>query len=452
MRRVKHLSIQKYITASTTVLVFVMLVVMLVFINILANMAINYDIRNTLSKEILKNSKNVEYIDGEFVPKEEFQAVEDGRYFLILKNKEGVCLGTYPPGFSMESRMDTKDVRLIKQNNDAYYVFDRVCVSLTKETGKTIFGRCVVKRSDIDSEYRTLKNMSYVSIPVFLVLVSAAGILISKRISEPLRQMCTVAENIGKDDDLSQRMQYDGRFEEIAILTDTNNRMLDRLEQMYESQKQFNSDVAHELRTPLSVLLAQCEYAKGHSGDEEEMQRTFDVIGRQVQKCNRIVCQLLQLRKLEQHQVILDLEDADIDEIVEAVCEDEEMKAEGQVDFRLKLGGISAKVDVILMMSLIQNLVNNAVKYSKTPAVVEIITEKGQNEIRISVKDYGCGIPKEELKNVFVPFYRIEKARNSEGFGLGLSLVERIAQVHGGKITVESEVGKGSCFTLRLPV
>ena len=208
--------------------------------------------------------------------------------------------------------------------------------------------------------------------------------------------------------------------------------------------------VSELTRTSYQQLLN--EYAKEHITEQAKMQKSLEVIARQTQRCSRIVEQLLQLRKLEQNQITLDLEYANIDEIVEAVCDDEKMKTEKEVDFRLKLGGVWAKVDVILMMSLIQNLINNAVKYSSTPAVVEIATEKGQNEVRVIVKDYGCGMEKEEWKNIFVSFYRIEKARNSEGFGLGLSLVERIAQVHGGKIIVESEIGKGSCFILTLPI
>lgn len=454
MRGVKHnyISIKKYISISVAAVVLAMLVVMLTFINILADMAINYDIRTNLAREVRKNNKNIELVEGKIVANDKFEWEEEGMYFLIIKENEGICIGQYPADFRIDDKIKNRELSIVKQNGNVYYVFDKLNVKLTKETGQTIFGRCVVKKEDIYSEYRVIKYISYLSIPVFLVLALLASIMISRKISEPLRQMCSVAENIGKDENLSQRMKYEGGFEEIAILTDSNNRMLDRLEQMYESQKQFNSDVAHELRTPLSVLLAQCEYAKGHANEKEEMRTALEVIDRQVHKCSGIVGQLLQLRKLEQNQVALDLEDANIDEIVESICEDETLKAGEKVEFHLMLGGVSAKVDVILMTLLIQNLVNNAVKYSGSSAVVEVTTEKLQDEIRVSVKDYGCGIEKEELKNIFTPFYRIEKARNSEGFGLGLSLVERIAQVHGGKIAVESELGKGSCFILTLPV
>lgn len=98
-----------------------------------------------------------------------------------------------------------------------------------------------------------------------------------------------VAENISCDDDLSKRIDYTGRFREIAILSDANNRMLEKLEKMFRSQKQFNSDVAHELRNPMAIILAQCEYAKGQSVSQEDFEEIIDIIYRQTRKANDIV-------------------------------------------------------------------------------------------------------------------------------------------------------------------
>ena len=451
MRGVKPVSIRKYITTSIVALAFAMLVVMLIFINILASMAINYDIRKSMSREIRKNGQYVEYINGRLIPTERYQTQDEGMYFLVITEREGICLGSYPKGFEMKDNRQRLGLSLVKQNHRSYYVLDRVNARLTKISGQTIFERCVVQKSDIDSEYRTIKNMAYISTPVFLVVVLLAGFFIAERISAPIRQMCELAETIGKDEDLSQRMEYTGGFQEIRILTETNNHMLDRLEQMYESQKRFNSNVAHELRTPLTVLSVQCEYAKEQCEKPEEMKQSLEVIGRQVKKCNGIVAQLLRLNKLEQGQVKPDLEYADLDEIVRSICEEEEIKFDGKVEFRLALGEVWADVDVVLITSLIQNLVSNAIKYSTKPAVVEITTRKIEDNVAVCVQDHGCGITKEDVKKIFTPFYRADKARNSEGYGLGLALAEKIAQLHGGSIQVESEPGEGSSFTLILP-
>lgn len=451
MRGVKSVSIRKYITTSMLVLVFTMMVIMLIVINIFANMAIKYDIRKTMARELRKNGQYVEYMDGKLIPTEHFQTQDEGMYFLMITEREGVCLGSYPEGFELDEIKPRLGLSLIEQNHTSYYVLDRVNARLTKTSGQTVFERCVIRKSDTDSEYRTIKHMADFSIPIFLIVALLAGYFIAEKISAPIRQMCEVAEKVGKDEDLSQRMEYAGEFYEIAVLTETNNRMLDRLEQMYESQKRFNSNVAHELRTPLTVLSVQCEYAKEQCEKPEEMKQSLEVIGRQIKKCSGIVAQLLQLNKLEQHQVKLDIEYASLDEIIESVCEDEKLKSDRNIEFGLKLGGSEGNVDVILITSVIQNLISNAIKYSKDPVLIEITTEKRADGNYITVRDHGCGMAAEELEKIFAPFYRIERSRNSEGYGLGLSLVEKIIQLHKGTITVESEPGAGSCFTVYLP-
>lgn len=244
-------------------------------------------------------------------------------------------------------------------------------------------------------------------------------------------------------------MEYDGRIEELSILADTNNYMLERLEDMFETQKRFSSDVAHELRTPIAVLMAQCEYAKEHADTKEELEESMDVVYRQVQKTNQIVTQLLNLNRMECGRIVPELEEVDLDEILCSICEDEERK--DQVMFRLNLSGVRTQVDVGLMLILFQNIIRNAVKYSEKPAVVEIVSGYRDEEVFVSVKDYGCGMKKQDLEQIFQPFYRAEKARNSEGFGLGLSLADRIVKMHKGSIEVESEWGKGSTFTVWLP-
>ena len=451
MRGVKSVSIRKYITTSMLALVFTMMVIMLIVINIFANMAIKYDIRKTMARELRKNGQYVEYMDGKLIPTEHFQTQDEGMYFLMITELEGVCLGTYPEGFELDEIKPRLGLSLIEQNHTSYYVLDRVNARLTKTSGQTVFERCVIRKSDTDSEYRTIKHMADFSIPIFLIVALLAGYFIAEKISAPIRQMCEVAEKVGRDENLSQRMEYAGEFYEIAVLTETNNRMLDRLEQMYESQKRFNSNVAHELRTPLTVLSVQCEYAKEQCEKPEEMKQSLEVIGRQIKKCSGIVAQLLQLNKLEQHQVKLDIEYASLDEIIESVCEDEKLKSDRNIEFGLKLGGSEGNVDVILITSVIQNLISNAIKYSKDPVLIEITTEKRADGNYITVRDHGCGMAAEELEKIFAPFYRIERSRNSEGYGLGLSLVEKIIQLHKGTITVESEPGAGSCFTVYLP-
>ena len=181
---------------------------------------------------------------------------------------------------------------------------------------------------------------------------------------------------------------------------------------------------------------------------KEEFDDAIDVIYRQTKKTNVVITQLLNLNRLESDRIVLDLEDADLDEMIRSVCDEIEFKEKDNVRFELLLSGVKANLDIGLILILLQNLIQNAVKYSSFPATVRIVTEYREGCVVVEVQDFGCGIKEEDLPHIFDPFYRVEKSRNSEGFGLGLSLADRIAKVHGGELKVSSVWGEGSIFTL----
>ncbi len=448
MRRIKKVSVTKYIISYLIGLILALSFLMVLFVNILADRVIYYDIQSMLISESLKNSKNAYYEDGIIKPDEEFRYVDDGMYFQILSEDGSLMLGESPEGLKDSEEEINQRLRTIVSHDREFYIIDRVNRRLTKQVGHIVYNRCIVSKQDADSKYEYIKYISYASIPVFLLLVLGAGIVMSRRIAEPLKQMSKTAETIGKEGELSRRMEYDGRITELGVLAETNNRMLTRVEEMLENQKRFSSDVAHELRTPIAVLLAQCEYAKEYVGTKEEFDEAIDVIYRQSKRTNTIITQLLNLNRLENGRIVLDLENADLDEMIRSVCDEIEFKEKERVSFELELSGVRANLDIGLILILLQNLIQNAVKYSTAPATVRITTAYRGEAVVVKVQDFGCGIREEDLPHIFDPFYRVEKSRNSEGFGLGLSLAYRIAKVHKGELEVSSEWGKGSTFTL----
>lgn len=442
------------------VIILTLLLILLLFINILAEEAIKADIQTGLTDEIRQNSRYVAYDNGHIEVSEDFIVEEDGMYFVILSRSGETYAGSYPPEIDKEAALaslpeksDIVSGELVAFSLDGeeYYLLDRISAKLTKAMGRTIFIRCIVKKDNINSKYQMIKHISYISILVVLLVSCLFSFILAKKFSEPIKRLCMVAENISCDDDLSKRIDYTGRFREIAILSDTNNRMLEKLEKMFKRQKQFNSDVAHELRNPMAIILAQCEYAKEHSVDPENFEEIIDIIYRQTKKANDIVYQLLKLSRLEQKHVTLEREEANLEDILLSICEDEELKSQKEVEIHLSVKVTTAYIDVMLTTILLQNLINNAIKYSVEKAVLEIGTLRRDENILIQIKDHGCGISKEDQEKIFSPFYRVDKARNTEGIGLGLSIAVQIAEMHGGKIEVESEVGKGSIFTLFLP-
>lgn len=448
MRRIKKVSITKYIISYLIGLILALSFLMVIFVSILADRMIYYDIQSVLLREIIKNNKNTSYEDGIIKPNEDFRYVDDGMYFRILDEDGLVILGESPIKVEFTEEGLSQRLRMVESEGEEYYIIGRINKRMTKEVGHIIYNQCIVNKRDVESKYKFIKYTSYASIPVFLMLVLMAGLVMSGKISGPLKQMSKTAEIIGQEGELSRRIEYDGKIKELGVLAATNNRMLERIENMLEMQKQFSSDVAHELRTPIAVLLAQCEYAKEYVSTKEEFDDAIDVIYRQTKKTNMVITQLLNLNRLESERVVLDLEDADLDEMIRSICDEIEFKEKDDVQFELALSGVRADMDIGLMLILLQNLIQNAVKYSARPARVKIATQYRDDAVVVKVQDFGCGIREEDLPHIFDPFFRAEKARNSEGFGLGLPLADRIAKAHKGEIKVDSVWGKGSTFTL----
>ena len=425
MRRIKKVSITKYIICYLIGLILALSFLMVIFVSILADRMIYYDIQSVLLREIIKNNKNTSYEDGIIKPNEDFRYVDDGMYFRILDEDGLVILGESPIKVEFTEEGLSQRLRMVESEGEEYYIIGRINKRMTKEVGHIIYNQCIVNKRDVESKYKFIKYTSYASIPVFLMLVLMAGLVMSGKISGPLKQMSKTAEIIGQEGELSRRIEYDGKIKELGVLAATNNRMLERIENMLEMQKQFSSDVAHELRTPIAVLLAQCEYAKEYVSTKEEFDDAIDVIYRQTKKTNMVITQLLNLNRLESERVVLDLEDADLDEMIRSICDEIEFKEKDDVQFELALSGVRADMDIGLMLILLQNLIQNAVKYSARPARVKIATQYRDDAVVVKVQDFGCGIREEDLPHIFDPFFRVEKARNSEGFGLGLPLADR---------------------------
>lgn len=197
--------------------------------------------------------------------------------------------------------------------------------------------------------------------------------------------------------------------------------------------------------------MAQCQYAEARKIGAEEYGEILDVVFRQSKKIDRLIIQLLHLSRLEQGRMQIQEETLDLVEIVQSVCEEQQEKLKNGVSVRLELNEAFSTGDIGLIAIVIQNLLTNAAKFSRVNGRIDVRTGEVRGEAFVEVRDYGIGIEKENQKRIFQRFYKCDKSRNAEGFGLGLSLSKKIAEKHDGRIEVESEPEKGSVFTLYLP-
>ena len=450
----KKISIARYISVRFIGITLATAILMAVFITYFSDIAIENDLRNQVRRESRYDYLNIKRRDGKLKVNRNFVYEDNGIVKVVLDEDGERIAGEYPDDAMENVAVSPKIVREIRSGDVVYYIYDRSIVK-SDETGTTrviAYVRSVANKGDLSSGYRYLKYASYVCAGVIVILSAVASSVFSRHIVEPIRDICEDSEKIGREKDLSRRMEYDGMFQEMDILIQANNRMMDRLEEMFERQKQFSSDVTHELRTPVSVMMAQCQYARKHMHDQAEFEEAIDLLERQVRKTSAIISQILQLSRLDQEKISTDFEYVDLRDIVEEVCENEKLRDSRNMHLHLKLEQAEASVDVGLIMSAIRNLVNNAIKYSEDNADIDIALTKENGQVKFMVRDYGRGMDENTKRHIFDRFYRADEARNSEGFGLGLSIAARIIEIHSGTITVESREGEGSTFYVTIPV
>lgn len=443
----KQVSIVRYILLLLILALAAMAAAMLVFMHILANAAVEYEIRQELERILYKNLKQVEVNEaGQVLYHEAFVWQDDDISVVVLDENGSVAAGAYPQGCPQDIAIGYTRYQQVANKREVYYIRD---VRFKK---KKLVMRGIICKSDIYSRYQTLEYIACFSILIVFGVAILGGLILSRHISNALKGMCRTAEGIGQNMNMSSRMEYHGRFYELAVLTQANNRMLERLEETFRQQEQFTSDVAHELRTPIAVIAAQCDYVHGKTVTVDGYQEAFEVIQRQSRKVSEIISRLLELSRLDYDRRGIQKEDIDLPEIVQAVCEDLQQKAGDTLQIQQNLQEAHTIGDISLVIIAIQNLLSNAVKYSDQGSCIKVETGIRQDMVFVSVKDHGMGISEEDMVHIFKRFYKVDRSRNSRGYGLGLPLTMKIAQKHGGTVTVESRLGEGSTFTLLLPL
>lgn len=232
-----------------------------------------------------------------------------------------------------------------------------------------------------------------------------------------------------------------------------------QIQRLEEIRSDFVANVSHELKTPITSIKGFVETLQEGAMDKpQEAKQFLDIIARHADRLNSIVDDLLTLSRLEEDgkQRNLSFENARLKPVLVSTVELSNYKAQKK-NISIELfceEGICAKINSALIEQAVFNLVDNAIKYSPDNSTITISAEKHETEIGIAVSDKGCGIEAQHLSRIFERFYVVDKSRSRRlgGTGLGLSIVKHIAQVHGGRVTIESRINQGSTFTIHLPV
>ena len=297
-------------------------------------------------------------------------------------------------------------------------------------------------------------RLTCAGLAVIVFLAALGSCVIIGRSLRPLRRITESAREITDGSDLSRRIQLSPGRDEVHELADTFNDMMGRLERSFDAERQFTSDASHELRTPVTVILAECEMAEKMPEDTEAVQESVTEIHKQARKMSELIGKLLAYTRLEQGTRRIDREELDLSGLVEDVCEEQRTVAARNIRIECETShDVLVNGDVALLISLVQNLVTNAVKYGKDGGHVWVKVYSEGSKACVSVRDDGIGIGEEDLACIWNRFYQADRSRSDEsrGIGLGLSLAQQIARLHGGRITASSRPGEGSEFIFSMP-
>ena len=291
-------------------------------------------------------------------------------------------------------------------------------------------------------DYR--KNSLIIS-ALLAILGGVATYFISGHALKTLREFSDKIEEVQIQNLADSRIE-ESKIKELNQLSVSYNKMLERLQDAFEVQRQFTANAAHELRTPLSLMQVQLDlyHSTQHPGSDADTLQMIKMVTEQNDRLSKMVKTLLDMSELQtvgrDEQIIMD-------DLVDEVLEDlEPLAQEKNIKLIGKCKDITMVGSDILIYRLVYNLVENAIKYNHSGGQVTVIAYKEQKHIYLSVADTGSGIPKELRERVFEPFFRVDKSRSRKlgGVGLGLALVHEIVRVHDGSITVKSNPSGGT--------
>lgn len=391
--------------------------------------------------------------------------ITDDAYFSVENNEEfrNVTIyrgnGQYVVGqynYDLDSiRFEDDMLRRETVNGETYLVYD-VYKSITpgnKGPGYWIRGAESVAYTQIlgRSVFATL----LIIIPLILLLTALGGFYITKKAFLPVNNIVRTADEIYLKNDIKARVSIapDAREDELHNLSITINRMLDRIESLIVQEKQFTSDASHELRTPISVILAQGEYLLDIAETNKQKELAQDIVTK-ANQASKLISRLLMLARIDQNRQKINKEKINFNAVADIVVQNmENLASQKNINLLTSIqGDVMICADETLFTSAISNLVSNAIKYGKESGYVMISASQFNGNVEIAVKDNGIGISKEHLEKIWTRFYRVDEVRNDEygSCGLGLSMVKSIVELHGGDITVESVLGEGTEFRIIL--
>ena len=320
---------------------------------------------------------------------------------------------------------------------------------LELEGGETLRIRVCRSNGTVERSLEQLQLVMLLAVPAFLALAVFGSYFLAKLALRPIDHITEAAVSLGAGN-LSRRIAGIESRDEVGRLAGAFNGMLARLEESFQREKQFTSDASHELRTPVSVIMAYAENLTAHAPDRETEEQAAAIL-LESRRMHSIIAQLLALTRGYEGKYRLEREEVPLrDMVADVLAELTEAAAANEISLTEQVPEeIWLSADQSLMTQLLLNLVENGIKYGKPGGTVAVRAAEQDGHILLTVRDDGIGIEEKDLPRIFDRFYRADRARDRSGSGLGLSIVKWIVELHGWSIQTASKPGQGTVFTIQ---
>ena len=446
----KRLSIQWRVTLWFTLLMTLLAAVGLAFLFFVGGQSALAATQNRMA-EMAETARSEIGLDSSgFVFDSDLEYFRDGVYLSVYDAAGLPLYGAVPRLFDNMVVFADSQLRELTDAGGRWYVY---VISFAVDESQ-VWVRTVAAVDEVGSTITQLLRLALVVLPFFVVLAAVGGFWLTHRAFLPVRRITRTAREIRQGGDLSRRIDLGPGRDEIHTLASEFDSMFARLEASFAAEKQFASDASHELRTPTAVILTQCEDALESAASPEELRAALKAIQRQGEKMAGLLSQLLLLSRADSGRQTLRSEPVDLSGLAAAVADEQrERAADKGIAVTADIApGLVVQGDETMLMRVLINLMENGIKYGRAGGHLALTLTAGGDTVTGKVADDGIGIAAEDLDKVWRRFWQADPAHSGGGAGVGLSMVKWIVEAHGGRITVESVLGKGTAFTFTLPL
>ncbi len=455
----KNLSIRKKITVMFTLsLTIVSLILLLVFRYICGSVLYN-NAKNNLINNINASVNKISYYSDESFINENDNPINYENGYLVFEdelfNDNNIQISIYGKdnkqiiGDSLIAK-ELRGLELINNNIfkivsevGTYQVYER---NIKLNNDSFLWIRGIMSLEEVQNQLRDIAMIAIYVLLIVIILASLFAYTFAYKLIKPVIKINDITSDIYDEKDLKKRINIFRSNDEVNQLANSIDEMIGRLEEAFNNKSKFISAISQEIKTPLSVVIAKCEYMLDRKRNEEDYKEAFRTILKQSGRMHRLIKRINDYINLDAKQKDFPISDINLSSIVNDIGMEMKLLKDKNIELYLEVeDDIYIRGNRILQTCLVENIISNAYRYGRENGYIKVRLFSENDKALLEVEDNGFGISEESIGNIFNAFHQTNNPQPN-GYGLGLSMAKKIVEFHRGSIDVKSNINQGSCF------